>query len=117
VFSTLSAPRCFKQNKLIGIPDGGLAPRQTGRVTVGRTINLILTWQIFERSGVSWLVRGPLPFSPCELLLLEASRCGTEIVREPRGRGAPPFEAVTRRLVKTQQTEKTEVCSVVNCRV
>jgi hypothetical protein len=38
-------------------------------------------------SGVSEWVRGPLGFSRCELLLLEAASWGTGTVREPRGRG------------------------------
>jgi hypothetical protein len=29
----------------------------------------------------------------------------------------PPLKAVARRLVKTQQAEKTEVCALVNCKV
>jgi hypothetical protein len=43
-----------------------------------------------------------------ELLLLEAGRWGTGIVREPTVRGTSTVEAVTRqRLAKTQQIEKT----------
>jgi hypothetical protein len=37
-----------------------------------------------------------------------------EAVREPRGR---VITAVTRKLVKAQQAEKTSLCAVVNCRV
>jgi hypothetical protein len=29
----------------------------------------------------------------------------------------PPMEAITRRLVKTQQAEKTYVCALVKCKV
>jgi hypothetical protein len=42
------------------------------------------------------IVRGLLRFSPCDLLLLEAGNCDTGTVREPRGRGTSPLEAVTK---------------------
>jgi hypothetical protein len=61
----------------VGVPDGGLTSRPTGSVIVGRDIifTLTLIWQLVEWSElVSWFVRGPLRFSPSELLLLEAGR-------------------------------------------
>jgi hypothetical protein len=51
-----------------------------------------------EWSEVSWLVsdqlvRGLLQFSTCQLLLLDACRRGTGIIREPRLRGSSAVES------------------------
>jgi hypothetical protein len=52
------------------------------------------------------------------------SCCCEKLVAEPQGQFGkpeegerPPLEAVTRRLVKTQQAENTKVCAAVNCKV
>jgi hypothetical protein len=56
---------------------------------------------------VSKLVRGLLWSSPGELLLLLSGNGGREPFGKPDDEERPPLEAVTRRLVKTQQAEKT----------
>jgi hypothetical protein len=57
---------------------------------------------------VQQAVRGLLQFSCHEPFLLDTSSWGTGIVREPRVRELPPWEAVIEQwLVKTQHTEKT----------
>jgi hypothetical protein len=72
-------------------PDGGLTPRQTGRLIVGRNITLTLScwwssWQLQLWEVRSWYLRP-----------------GT--VREPRGRGTSAVEAATKqRLVTTEKT-------------
>jgi hypothetical protein len=52
-------------------------------------------------------VRAPLQFSPCELLLLEAGSLGRGTVWEAEEGECLLLEAVTRKLVKKQQAEKT----------
>jgi hypothetical protein len=54
---------------------------------------------------VSELVKGLLRFSVCELLLLEAGSWGWYF-RNPEEGERLPLEAVTGKLVKTQQAEK-----------
>jgi hypothetical protein len=72
-------------------------PKQTGRLTVGRNITLTLI----------------LTSSQSRVAVAEARRQ----VGNPEERERPPLEAITRRLAKTQQTENTEVCVLVKCKV
>jgi hypothetical protein len=62
---------------------------------------------------MSLLVRGLLRLSPCELLLLEVGSRGKGELGTAEEEERPPLEAVTRKLSKTLQAEKT-VCVVVN---
>jgi hypothetical protein len=57
--------------------------------------------------------------TPCGEFVLVESYCswGQEQFGNPEEGERPLLEAVTRRLMKTEQAEKTEVCSLVNCKV
>jgi hypothetical protein len=48
-----------------------------------------------------------LYLSPCELLMLEAGSVARRQFGNPEEGECQPMEAVTKRLVKTQQVEKT----------
>jgi hypothetical protein len=52
-----------------------------------------------------------LRYSRCELWLLETGSWGQGQIRNPEEGERPPLEAVTRRLVNTQEAEKSYVCS------
>jgi hypothetical protein len=58
-----------------------------------------------------------LPSFSRVLFLLKAGIGGWGMFENPDEGGFLPFEAISKRLVKPQQTEETEVCALVNCKV
>jgi hypothetical protein len=73
---------------LVLCPRCCMKPRQTGRLTSGRNINLT--------SALSELVRELLWFSHCKLLLLEAGSWGWEQFGNPVEGYRPPLKATTK---------------------
>jgi hypothetical protein len=75
-----------------------------------------------EYSGVKWAgwwaVRGLLRYSRCELLLLETSSWGTEIIQEPRVRRTSAVESRYQTTTGEDTADWEDlVRAVVNCRV
>jgi hypothetical protein len=106
----------------------GNSPEETMEVLLEAVISMWFASRLYHATNrvqlvqLSWLVsewvRGPLQFSPCEPLLLEAGSWGTGIIRESRVSGT---SAVGSRY-QTTTGEKTAdwndiVRAIVNCRV